>query len=64
MVKGERRALERGGQTMKKEGRLWERNRVLDREIVGLLLKISDTAERTAKTILKLQKKNERSQLV
>ena len=29
-----------------------------------VLLKISETAERTAKTILKLQKKNERSQLV
>lgn len=49
---------------MKKEGRLRERNRVLDREIVGLLLKISKTAERTTKTILRMQKKNERSQLV
>lgn len=49
---------------MKEEGRFRERNRVLDREIVGLLLKISETAERTAKTILRMQKKNERSQLV
>jgi hypothetical protein len=63
-VKGERRALERGGKPMKKEGRLRERNRILDRELAGVLLKISETAERTAKTILKLQKKNERRQLV
>lgn len=49
---------------MKKEGRLRERNRILDRELAGVLLRISKTAGRTAKTILKLQKKNERSQLV
>lgn len=49
---------------MKKEGRLRERDRILERELAGVLLKISETAERTAKTILRMQKKNERSQLV
>ena len=34
---------------MKKEGRLRERNRILDRELAGVLLKISETAERTVK---------------